>query len=93
MMEEAFRFQSLRMRAFRNGLSMFVESGVISRIWSVRISHIKVPTLRLFHPTVSSVFFGHGFYYYYTVLWARGNLAGLKTIFSVRGRMRSGMAL
>jgi predicted acyl esterase len=40
---------------------MFVESGVISRIRNARISHVKVSALRLFHPTVSSVFFGHGF--------------------------------
>jgi hypothetical protein len=52
---------------------MLVEGGVISRIWNVRISHVKVAALRLFHPTVSSVFFGHGFYYYDTVFVGRGD--------------------
>jgi len=51
---------------------MLVESGVISRKWNARVSHIKVAALRLFHPTVSSVFFGPGFYYYDTVSWGRG---------------------
>jgi hypothetical protein len=46
---------------------MLVESGIISKIWNARISRIKVPVLRLSHPTVSSPLFGHGFYYYNTV--------------------------
>jgi hypothetical protein len=35
LVEETVGFQSLRMRSFRNGESMLVESEVISRIWSV----------------------------------------------------------
>jgi hypothetical protein len=49
-----------------------VESGVISRIWNVGISHVKDSALRLFHPTVSPVFFGAGFYYFDTVSLGRG---------------------
>jgi hypothetical protein len=51
---------------------MLVESGVVSRIWDIRVLHVKVAALRLFYPTVSSVLFGPGFYYYDTVSWGRG---------------------
>jgi hypothetical protein len=51
---------------------MLVESGVVSRIWEVRVLNGKGAALRLFRPTVSSVLFGPGFYYYDTVSWGRG---------------------
>jgi hypothetical protein len=51
---------------------MFVERGVISRIWNARISHVKVSALRLSHLAVSSVLFGPGFYYYNIVSQWRG---------------------
>jgi hypothetical protein len=46
---------------------MFVEDEVTSRIWIARGLHGEVAALRLFQPTVSSVLFGPGFYYYGTV--------------------------
>jgi hypothetical protein len=69
LVEETVRFQSLRKRSFRDGSSMLVEIGVISRKWNARISYVKVAALRLFHSTVSSILFGPGFYYYDTVPW------------------------
>jgi len=72
LVEETVRFQSLRMRSFRNGESMLVESGVILIIWNVRILHVKVAVLRHFHPTVSSVLFRPGFYYYDTASYGGG---------------------
>ena len=47
---------------------MFVEDEVTSRIWIARVIYVKVAALRLLQPTVSSVLFGPGFYYYDTVL-------------------------
>ena len=41
-MEETVEFQSLRMRSFRNGQSILVQSGVISRNWNIRVLHVKV---------------------------------------------------
>jgi hypothetical protein len=55
---------------------MLVESGVILRKWNVRISPIKVSALRLFNPTASSVFFGHGLYYYDIVSKGSGKIGG-----------------
>jgi hypothetical protein len=59
-----------------DGSSMLVEIGVISRKWNARVSHVKVSALRLFHPTVSSILFGPGFYYYDTVPRGRGRVRG-----------------
>jgi hypothetical protein len=59
---------------------MFVESGVISRIWNVRFLQIKVAALRLFPPTVSSVLFEPGFYYYDTISGEEGKGEGVLTV-------------
>jgi hypothetical protein len=62
---------------------MLVESGVISRTWNARVSHVKVAALRLFHPNVSSVLFGPSFYYCDTVSWGerdRGHEEGIGLI-------------
>jgi hypothetical protein len=51
---------------------VLVENGAISKIWKSESHGKKVAALRLFYPSISSVLFGNGSHYRYTVFqWRR----------------------